>query len=52
MNTDKILSFAIRFGFLILLFGLVLYFSLSANGFASPRLSCNRSRSPGYWRLG
>jgi len=37
MNSDKALTFAIRFGFLILLFGLVVYFSLSANGFASPR---------------
>ncbi len=37
MTNDKILNFAIRFGFLILLFGLVVYFSLSANGFATPR---------------
>ena len=37
MTNDKILNFAIRFGFLILLFGLVVYFSLAANGFASPR---------------
>ncbi|GGA26106.1 ABC transporter permease [Neptunicoccus cionae] len=37
MNNEKILNFAIRFGFLILLMGLVLYFSLSASGFASPR---------------
>lgn len=37
MTRETLLSFAIRFGFLILLFGLVVYFSLSANGFASPR---------------
>ncbi|PLS21393.1 ABC transporter permease [Neptunicoccus cionae] len=37
MKNEKILNFAIRFGFLILLLGLVLYFSLSASGFASPR---------------
>ncbi|WP_069300508.1 ABC transporter permease [Neptunicoccus sediminis] len=37
MTNEKILNFAIRFGFLILLMGLVLYFSLSASGFASPR---------------
>ncbi|MBR9862631.1 MAG: ABC transporter permease [Rhodobacteraceae bacterium] len=37
MKNEKILNFAIRFGFLILLVGLVLYFSLSASGFASPR---------------
>lgn len=37
MTNDRLLNFAIRYGFLILLFGLVLYFSLSANGFASPR---------------
>ncbi|QBY01639.1 ABC transporter permease [Rhodophyticola sp. CCM32] len=37
MTQEKLLNFAIRFGFLILLFGLVIYFSLSANGFASPR---------------
>lgn len=37
MSNEKILNFAIRFGFLILLIGLVLYFSLLANGFASPR---------------
>lgn len=37
MNSNNLLNFAIRFGFLILLFGLVLYFSISANGFASPR---------------
>jgi simple sugar transport system permease protein len=36
MTNEKILNVAIRFGFLILLFGLVVYFSLSANGFASP----------------
>lgn len=37
MTRETLLSFAIRFGFLVLLFGLVIYFSLSANGFASPR---------------
>lgn len=37
MTNDKLLNFAIRYGFLILLIGLVVYFSLSANGFASPR---------------
>ncbi|SDE76994.1 ABC transporter permease [Limimaricola pyoseonensis] len=37
MSSDRILNFAIRFGFLILLAGLVLYFSVFANGFASPR---------------
>ena len=37
MTNDRLLNFAIRYGFLILLFGLVLYFSVSANGFASPR---------------
>ncbi len=37
MTRETLLNFAIRFGFLILLFGLVIYFSLSANGFASPR---------------
>jgi simple sugar transport system permease protein len=37
MTNDKLLNFAIRYGFLILLIGLVAYFSLAANGFASPR---------------
>ncbi len=37
MNDQRFLNFAIRYGFLILLAGLVLYFSLSASGFASPR---------------
>ena len=37
MTNDKLLNFAIRYGFLILLVGLVVYFSVSANGFASPR---------------
>lgn len=37
MSNDRILNFAIRYGFLILLVGLVLYFSLTASGFASPR---------------
>ena len=37
MKREAILTFAIRFGFLILLFGMVIYFSASANGFASPR---------------
>lgn len=37
MTNEKILNFGIRFGFLILLLGLVLYFSVAADGFASPR---------------
>ncbi|MCL6285931.1 ABC transporter permease [Ruegeria sp. 2012CJ41-6] len=37
MTRETLLTFAIRFGFLILLFCMVIYFSLSANGFASPR---------------
>ncbi|AVO37032.1 ABC transporter permease [Pukyongiella litopenaei] len=37
MNDQRFLNFAIRYGFLILLVCLVLYFSLSASGFASPR---------------
>lgn len=37
MTRETILNLAIRFGFLTLLFGMVIYFSLSANGFASPR---------------
>ncbi|QDG79347.1 ABC transporter permease [Labrenzia sp. PHM005] len=34
---DNLLKFAIRYGFLILLAGLIIYFSLAASGFASPR---------------
>ena len=34
---DRILNFAIRYGFLILLAGLVIYFSAAAPGFSSPR---------------
>lgn len=37
MNSETLLNLAIRFGFLVLLVGLVIYFSLSADGFASPR---------------
>lgn len=36
-DTDRLLTFAIRYGFLLLLAGLVLYFSLTASGFASAR---------------
>lgn len=34
---DRLLDFAIKYGFLILLVGLVLFFSLAAPGFSSPR---------------
>lgn len=37
MGNEKFINFAIRYGFLILLVGLVLFFSLAASGFASPR---------------
>lgn len=37
MKSDLFLDRAIRYGFLILLVGLVIFFSLSANGFATPR---------------
>jgi simple sugar transport system permease protein len=37
MTRDAVLNFAIRYGFLILLAGMVIYFSVSASGFASPR---------------
>ncbi len=37
MKSDRILNFAIRYGFLLLLVMLVFYFSFSALGFASPR---------------
>lgn len=37
MMNERFLNFAIRYGFLMLLIGLVLYFSMSANGFASAR---------------
>lgn len=33
---DRLLDFAIRYGFLILLFGLIVYFSLAAPGFFGP----------------
>lgn len=36
MNS-RVLDFSIKYGFLILLFGLVLFFSLASNGFSSPR---------------
>ena len=34
---ERLLDFAVRYGFLILLFGLVLFFSFAAPGFSSPR---------------
>lgn len=34
---DRFLNFAIKYGFLILLAGLLIYFSLAAPGFSSPR---------------
>ncbi|MEM8914337.1 MAG: ABC transporter permease [Pseudomonadota bacterium] len=34
---DRILDFSIKYGFLILLVGLVIYFSIAAPGFSSPR---------------
>jgi len=37
MTRDAVLNFAIRYGFLILLAGMVAYFSLAASGFASAR---------------
>ncbi|MFV0333732.1 MAG: ABC transporter permease [Tropicimonas sp.] len=37
MDNDKIINFAIKYGFLILLAGLVTYFSIASSGFASPR---------------
>ncbi|SFT86339.1 ABC transporter permease [Sedimentitalea nanhaiensis] len=37
MQNQKLLNFAIRYGFLILLVGLVTYFSVAASGFAGPR---------------
>lgn len=37
MENEKIINFAIKYGFLILLAGLVIYFSVSSPGFASPR---------------
>ncbi len=37
MNNDRFLDYAIRYGFLLLLAGLVVFFSLLASGFASPR---------------
>ncbi|NBB92981.1 MAG: ABC transporter permease [Gammaproteobacteria bacterium] len=37
MGNERLLNFAIKYGFLILLAGLILYFSLAAPGFASPR---------------
>jgi simple sugar transport system permease protein len=37
MDNEKIINFAIKYGFLILLAGLVIVFSVFAPGFASPR---------------
>ena len=37
MTRDHALNLAIRYGFLVLLAGLVIYFSITASGFASPR---------------
>ncbi|PLW77240.1 ABC transporter permease [Cohaesibacter celericrescens] len=37
MDNDKIINFAIKYGFLILLVGLVIFFSVASRGFASPR---------------
>ncbi|SNY90231.1 monosaccharide ABC transporter membrane protein, CUT2 family [Cohaesibacter sp. ES.047] len=37
MDNDKVINFAIKYGFLILLVGLVIYFSVASSGFASPR---------------
>lgn len=37
MKFDQFLDYAIRYGFLLLLAGLVIFFSLSASGFATPR---------------
>jgi len=37
MKNDQFLDYAIRYGFLLLLAGLIVFFSLSATGFASPR---------------
>ena len=34
---ERLLDFSIRYGFLILLVGLVIFFSLATNGFSSPR---------------
>jgi len=34
---DRILDFAIKYGFLILLFGLIVFFSLATKGFSNPR---------------
>ena len=36
-SKHQITSFAIRYGFLVLLFGLVIFFSIFAGGFAGPR---------------
>ena len=35
--SDRVLDFSIKYGFLILLVGLVVFFSLATNGFSSPR---------------
>ncbi len=35
--SDRLLDFSIKYGFLILLIGLVLFFSFAANGFSTPR---------------
>ncbi len=37
MKQHRLINFAIRYGFLILMAGLVIYFSLAADGFASAR---------------
>lgn len=37
IRNERILNLAIRYGFLVLLVGLVLFFSVMANGFAGPR---------------
>jgi len=34
---DRLLDFSIKYGFILLLFGLVVFFSLATNGFSSPR---------------
>ncbi len=36
-RNDRLLNFAIRYGFLLLMIGLIIYFSLFAPGFATPR---------------
>lgn len=36
-HNNTVLNFSIRYGFLLLMIGLIVYFSLAASGFASPR---------------